>query len=77
MFKIYAKLYALPYLFETLAQSIVELEHKTVTDNVEFEVDPNKVEEDADTISNSVSFLFKVLFQIKEKFLILFSGNFC
>lgn len=54
MFKNYSKLHGLPYLFSVLANLLVSLEHETNVASLKIEVDPNKLEEGEDSISNKV-----------------------
>jgi len=54
LFKPYSKLHGLAYLFQTLAEPLVILEHETKETDLAttMEVDPDKLEEGADDIAN-------------------------
>lgn len=62
MFKVYSKMHGLPYLFKTLANHIVALEHENKISTIDTEIDPNKMEEGSDSVSNKVSINWNFFF---------------
>lgn len=52
MFRIYSKMHGLKYLFSVLSVALLELKNQIEQENVTLEVDPNKIEEGEDSISN-------------------------
>lgn len=62
MFKFYSKMHGLKFIFSTLASAIAELEHEIKENNMHMEVDPNKMEEGEDTLTNKVFFFLHILF---------------
>lgn len=58
LFQNYAKLHGLQYLFSILAGSMVGIEHNVEQREMEMEVDPKKLEEDADLASNKWQLLY-------------------